>query len=89
MPLAEAVRDLIRHAMVWVWKDEEMHTAYIRGVVLYHGDPVLHEVCFPIAADTVASSDIVVRDLVPEPAAVARHSGPFEEANLVVHSIMG
>ena len=48
-----------------------------------------HEVCLPIAADTAVSSDIVVRDLVPGPAAVARHSGPLDEANLVVHEIMG
>src|SRR5439155_1051400 len=46
MPLAEEVRDLIRHAMVWVWKDEEMHTAYIRGVVLHRGDPVLQAVAY-------------------------------------------
>jgi DNA-binding transcriptional MerR regulator len=59
--------------------------------VVHHGDEERfeHEVCLPIAADTVAGSDIVVRDLVPEPAAVARHSGPLDEANLVVHSIMG
>jgi hypothetical protein len=46
MPLVEEVRDLVRHAMVWVWKDEEMHTAYIRGVVLHHGDPVLQAVAY-------------------------------------------
>jgi Domain of unknown function (DUF362) len=46
MPLGEEVRDLIRHAMVWVWKDEEMHTAYIRGVVLHRGDPVLRTVAY-------------------------------------------
>jgi hypothetical protein len=46
MPLAEDARDLIRHAMVWVWKDEEMHTAYIRGVVLHRGDPVLRVVAY-------------------------------------------
>ena len=46
MPLAEDVRDLIRHAMVWVWKDEEMHTAYIRGVVLHRGDPALQAVAY-------------------------------------------
>ena len=48
-----------------------------------------HEVCLPIAGDTAVSSDVVVRDLVPGPAAVARHSGPLDEANLVVHEIMG
>ncbi len=46
MPLAEEMRDLLRHAMVWVWKDEEMHTAYIRGVVLHRGDPVLRTVAY-------------------------------------------
>ena len=46
MPLADETRDLIRHAMVWVWKDEEMHTAYIRGVVLNRGDPVLQAVAY-------------------------------------------
>ncbi|HEY4397704.1 MAG TPA: hypothetical protein VGO28_08515, partial [Acidimicrobiia bacterium] len=46
MPLAEEARDLIRHAMVWVWKDEEMHTAYIRGVVLHRGDPILRTVAY-------------------------------------------
>lgn len=46
MPLAEEVRELLRHAMVWVWKDEEMHTAYIRGVVLDRGDPVLRAVAY-------------------------------------------
>jgi hypothetical protein len=46
MPLTEEVRDLIRHAMVWVWKDEEMHTAYIRGVVLHRGDPILQAVAY-------------------------------------------
>ena len=46
MPVSEEVRELLRHAMVWVWKDEEMHTAYIRGVVLHCGDPVLRAVAY-------------------------------------------
>ncbi|MDQ6852271.1 MAG: DUF362 domain-containing protein [Actinomycetota bacterium] len=46
MPLPEAVRDLIRHAMVWVWKDEEMHTSYIRGVVLHRGGRRLQAIAY-------------------------------------------
>ncbi|MDA1053764.1 MAG: DUF362 domain-containing protein [Planctomycetota bacterium] len=37
MPLAEEVREVIRHALVWIWKDEEMHTIYIRGAILKIG----------------------------------------------------
>jgi uncharacterized protein (DUF362 family) len=33
MPLSAEARDLIRHALLWVWKDEEMHAVYIRGVI--------------------------------------------------------
>ena len=37
MPIAENVREVIRHALVWIWKDEEMHTIYIRGAILKIG----------------------------------------------------
>jgi uncharacterized protein (DUF362 family) len=37
MPLAEDVRALLRHALIWIWKDEEMHTIYIRGAILKLG----------------------------------------------------
>jgi uncharacterized protein (DUF362 family) len=37
MPLSAEVRDLIHHALVWVWKDEEMHAIYMRGVLLQFG----------------------------------------------------
>jgi len=37
MPLADDVKELIRHALVWIWKDEEMHTIYIRGAILKLG----------------------------------------------------
>jgi uncharacterized protein (DUF362 family) len=37
MPLEPGVRDLIRHALLWVWKDEEMHAIYIRGAILQLG----------------------------------------------------
>jgi uncharacterized protein (DUF362 family) len=37
MPLPEEVKQLIRHALVWTWKDEEMHAIYIRGAILRLG----------------------------------------------------
>ncbi len=37
MPLADDVKELLRHALVWIWKDEEMHTIYIRGAILKLG----------------------------------------------------
>ncbi|HEX4546676.1 MAG TPA: DUF362 domain-containing protein [Candidatus Acidoferrum sp.] len=41
MPLSEPVRDLISHALIWAWRDEEMHTIYIRGALLKLGSPIL------------------------------------------------
>ncbi|PYV43034.1 MAG: hypothetical protein DMG09_01210 [Acidobacteria bacterium] len=38
MPIDDEVRDLIRHAMVWIWKDEEMHAIYIRGAIFKVGN---------------------------------------------------
>src|SRR5262245_6982823 len=37
MPLADDARDVIRHALLWLWKDEEMHTIYVRGALLKLG----------------------------------------------------
>jgi hypothetical protein len=34
MPLPEEARRLLEHAIVWIWKDEEMHALYIRGALL-------------------------------------------------------
>jgi uncharacterized protein (DUF362 family) len=34
LPVADEVRALARHALVWAWKDEELHTVYIRGRLL-------------------------------------------------------
>lgn len=31
------MREIIRHALIWVWKDEEMHTISIRGAILRLG----------------------------------------------------
>jgi hypothetical protein len=41
MPLTPETRELIRHALLWAWKDEEMHAIYIRGAILKLGSPVL------------------------------------------------
>lgn len=41
MPLSADVREVIHHALVWIWKDEEMHTIYIRGALLQLGGPWL------------------------------------------------
>src|SRR3989442_10315928 len=37
MPIGDAARNVIRHALLWVWKDEEMHTIYVRGALLKLG----------------------------------------------------
>jgi len=42
----EDCRDAIRHAMRWVWKEEEMHTTFVRGVLLRAGGPVLRARAF-------------------------------------------
>jgi uncharacterized protein (DUF362 family) len=46
MPIPAEVRDLIHHALVWAWKDEEMHAIYIRGVLLKLGGPLLRAQTF-------------------------------------------
>lgn len=35
------VRELARHALLWAWKDEEMHAVFIRGVLLRLGSAPL------------------------------------------------
>jgi uncharacterized protein (DUF362 family) len=34
LPVSDDVRALVQHALVWAWKDEELHTVYIRGRLL-------------------------------------------------------
>ncbi len=46
MPLPDDVRDLIRHALLWAWKDEEMHSIYIRGALLRLGNAFLRAQAF-------------------------------------------
>lgn len=37
MPVPEEVRRLVEHAVIWLWKDEEMHAVYARGALLQLG----------------------------------------------------
>ena len=46
MPLPPDVKELIRHALLWAWKDEEMHAIYIRGAILKLGNPFLRGQAF-------------------------------------------
>lgn len=34
MSLPEEVRQLLQHAIIWIWKDEEMHAVYARGALM-------------------------------------------------------
>jgi uncharacterized protein (DUF362 family) len=46
MPIPPAVRELMRHALIWAWRDEEMHSIYIRGALLKYGGPLLRMKAF-------------------------------------------
>jgi uncharacterized protein (DUF362 family) len=39
LPLADDIRDVVRHGIAWAWKDEEMHAIYTRGLLLRIGGP--------------------------------------------------
>src|SRR5947208_1161772 len=41
MQVPEEARQIIRHALIWAWKDEEMHAVYLRGALLRLGSPIL------------------------------------------------
>lgn len=41
LPISEEVRDLVRHALLWAWKDEQMHEIYMRGAVFKYGSAPL------------------------------------------------
>lgn len=41
MPIAPEVKELVHRALVWVWRDEEMHAIYIRGAILKLRNPRL------------------------------------------------
>jgi len=46
MPVPAPVKDFIHHALVWAWKDEEMHAIYVRGTLLRLGRPGLRALTF-------------------------------------------
>ena len=33
LPIPDATRKIVRSALIWIWKDEEMHTTYVRSVL--------------------------------------------------------
>ncbi len=35
LPMSEAARALLRQTLVWIWKDEELHAEYLRGLLLH------------------------------------------------------
>ena len=37
MPIGPQLRELIQHALIWAWKDEEMHAIYLRGAIVRLG----------------------------------------------------
>ena len=41
MPILPSAQNLIHHALVWTWKDEQMHTLYLRGAILRMGSLLL------------------------------------------------
>lgn len=46
LAIDEVTRTVIRHALRWIWKEEEMHTTFVRGVLLRAGGPILRARAF-------------------------------------------
>src|SRR5262245_24294327 len=46
LPISEELRDLIHHALLWAWKDEQMHAIYLRGAILKLGSRRLKLLAF-------------------------------------------
>lgn len=46
MPVDKQIREIVRHALVWAWKDEEMHAVYIRGMILKLGSRRLRAMAY-------------------------------------------
>jgi uncharacterized protein (DUF362 family) len=40
------IRDLIHHALVWAWKDEQMHAIYVRGALMKSSNARLRALAF-------------------------------------------
>ena len=41
LPVSREVQAIMRHALKWAWRDEEMHAIYVRGVLLRMRRPIL------------------------------------------------
>ncbi len=66
MPIGPQVRALIRHALTWAWKDEEMHAIYLRGAILRLGSRSLRARAYiRQVAGAVAGWSSSVRQHVP------------------------
>lgn len=37
LPIDDEARDVIRRALLWIWKEEQMHATFVRGVLLRTG----------------------------------------------------
>lgn len=46
MPVNKQIREIVRHALIWAWKDEEMHAIYIRGLILKLGSSRLRAMAY-------------------------------------------
>jgi len=46
MPVHPDVREIVHHALLWAWKDEEMHAIYIRGMILKLGSRRLRAMAY-------------------------------------------
>jgi len=33
LPIPDATKEIVRSALIWIWKDEEMHTTYVRSAL--------------------------------------------------------
>jgi hypothetical protein len=76
MPLPDEVRELFRHALAWVWREEEMHAVYIRGALLRLGDRLLTtRALLRQAAGAIGGWTVAVRQHVPWTAAPLSRSG--------------
>lgn len=65
MPISESEREVIRHALLWTWKDEEMHAIYIRGAIFKVGNfPLRARALFSQVAGAVGGWSTSVRQHV-------------------------
>lgn len=37
LAISDEVRSVVRQTLVWIWKDEELHAEYLRGILLRRG----------------------------------------------------